>query len=50
MLIPIATMIVICDLHRQGVDDSKLINLGNRRGAIHKLFLRITNLIFKVEK
>ncbi|AAY60647.1 helix-turn-helix domain-containing protein (plasmid) [Bacillus cereus] len=50
MLIPIATMIVICDLHRQGVDDSKLINLGNRRGAIHKLFFENYKFNFQSRK
>lgn len=38
MLIPFATMIIICDLHRKQEHDSKLIHLGNKRGTIRKDF------------
>lgn len=36
MLIPIATMIVICELHRQKDDDYRLMSLGTQKNEVHR--------------
>ncbi|MED2614690.1 DNA-binding protein [Bacillus thuringiensis] len=50
MLIPFATMIITCDLHRKQENDSKLIHLGNKRGTIRKEFFIDYNFKFQSRK